>query len=154
MLKIKLLAVGKMKESYFADMIREYQKRLSRYISLEIIEVPDVSDTFPVEEVLRREAASVQKHIKPDTFLVALCIEGKQMSSEEFSEFVTGLENKNGSIVFLIGGSCGLDPSLKQRANVQLSFSKMTFPHRLMRVILVEQLYRACKIKNGEQYHK
>ena len=159
-MKIDILAVGKIKEKYFTDAIDEYSKRLSRYIKLSVIEVkdektPDNASQHEKELIMDKEGERLSKYIDENAYIIPLCIEGKQKSSDEFSEMITGLEtNGKSHIQFIIGGSLGLCDSIKQRGSCHLSFSKMTFPHQLMRVVLLEQIYRAYKIKNNEPYHK
>ena len=149
-MKISLITVGKVKEQYLRDAIAEYSKRLSRYCKLDIVEVADEKTPEHASEGVERqikakEGERIAKHIRDDAFVIALAIEGQQLTSE-----VHGTSH----IQLIIGGSLGLDPTIVKRADYLLSFSKMTFPHQLMRVILLEQLYRACKINAGEPYHK
>lgn len=159
-MNITVVTVGKIKEKYLRDAIDEYSKRLSRYCRLDIIEVADekTPDNASEKEELQikdKEGEAILKHIKDNMFLVALAIDGKQLSSEELAELVKGLGVKGESnITFVIGGSLGLSKAVLSRANYKLSFSKMTFPHQLMRVILLEQVYRGYRIINGEPYHK
>ncbi len=150
MITIEIIAVGKIKEDYNKKAIDEYVKRLSRYCTIKITEVADFPDD---KNAVEREAALIMPKIKG--VCVPLCVEGKQLSSEELAAFIQncGIEGSS-HICFVIGGSCGLDESIKSKGKIRLSFSKMTFPHQLMRVILTEQLYRAFKIINGESYHK
>lgn len=159
-MKITLITVGKIKEKYLKDAIAEYSKRLGRYCKLVIIEVADektpdqVSET--AEEGIRtKEGERILKHIKDDMYVVTLEISGKMLSSEELAEKINslGLAGKS-SIAFVIGGSIGLGKEVLSRSDYALSFSKMTFPHQLMRVILLEQVYRSYRIINGEPYHK
>ena len=159
-MKITILTVGKIKEKYFRDAVAEYSKRLSRYCKLEICEVADEKTTeecSPAEEDLIRskEAERLRKFIKDDAFLVALAIDGKKYDSPGFSARIEqlGVQGKS-HIIFVIGGSIGLHESVLKRANEKISFSDMTFPHQLMRVILLEQIYRAYRIMNHEPYHK
>ena len=160
MLKIKIIAVGKLKETYWQEAIAEYQKRLGRYCQFFISEVGDLPEPKNMsdkqkEVLLRQEGESILKQIKPGSCTIPLCIEGKQLTSEGFAELFTSLENQGMSeIDFIIGGSNGLSEGVKQKAFTKLSFSKMTFPHQIARVLLCEQIYRAFKIKNGETYHK
>lgn len=159
-MKITLITVGKIKEKYLKDAIAEYSKRLSKYCKLEIIEVPDEKTpdnaSAVVEDNIRaKEAQRILKHIKEDAYVITLEILGKQMSSEELANQieqlgVTGISH----IVFVIGGSIGLGQDVLKRSNFAISFSRMTFPHQLMRVILLEQVYRSYRIINGEPYHK
>ena len=159
-MKITILCVGKIKEKYFSDAIKEYAKRLGRYCRLEIVEVADEKTTENAsrreEELIRqKEGDRLRKYIKEDAYVIALAIEGKQMSSEEFSDKLHSLGLHGEShIVFLIGGSIVLDAGLLKEADFLLSFSKMTFPHHLARVMLLEQIYRGFQIKEGSKYHK
>ena len=159
-MKITLITVGKIKEKYLRDAIAEYSKRLSRYCKLEIIEVADektpdhASDV--VENAIRdKEAERIMKYVKEDTYVITLEINGKLLSSKELSAKINQLGIQGTShITFIIGGSIGLGKEVLARSNYALSFSKMTFPHQLMRVILLEQIYRSYRIINGEPYHK
>jgi 23S rRNA (pseudouridine1915-N3)-methyltransferase len=159
-MNITVITVGKIKEKFLRDAIDEYSKRLSRYCKLDIIEVPDekTPDNASEKEELQikdKEGDLILKHIKDNMFLVALAIDGKQLSSEELATLIKDLGVKGESnIAFVIGGSLGLSKAVLSRANYKLSFSKMTFPHQLMRVILLEQVYRGYRIINGEPYHK
>ena len=159
-MKITLITVGKIKEKYLKDAIAEYSKRLSRYCKLEIIEVadektPDQASETVEEGIRTKEGERILKHIKDDMYVVTLEISGKMLSSEELAEKINslGLAGKS-SIAFVIGGSIGLGKEVMSRSDYALSFSKMTFPHQLMRVILLEQVYRSYRIINGEPYHK
>lgn len=150
---IKILCVGKIKESFFKDSISEYTKRLSKYTNLQIIEVDDInSDNINI--ILDKEKELLIKHITAKDYVITLEIEGKQLDSLEFSKKLEELQVYNSNIVFIIGGSYGLHRQIKDRADFKLSFSKLTFPHQLFRVILLEQIYRAYKIINNESYHK
>ena len=159
-MKITILTVGKIKEKYLKDAIDEYSKRLSKYCKLEIIEVADEKTpdnaSEVVEDMIRsKEAERLMKYIKEDAFVITLEINGKQLSSEELADKVEKLGVQGIShIVFVIGGSIGLGTDVLNRSNFALSFSKMTFPHQLMRVVLLEQVYRSYRIINGEPYHK
>lgn len=159
-MKITILCVGKIKEKYFTDALAEYAKRLSRYCKLEIIEVRDEKTPDSAGEALSRqikdkEGARIQSHLKEGAFVVALALEGAGLSSEDLAALI---ENKgvNGvsHMIFIIGGSLGLSDEVLNCSDVQISFSKMTFPHQLMRVILLEQIYRSYRIINKEPYHK
>ncbi len=159
-MKIKIICVGKIKEKYFADGIKEYAKRLSRFCKFEICEVADekIPDNASEKEalaVLDSEGAKIEKHIGKGDYIIALCVEGKNISSadlaKKFSEIQ--LSGKSG-ITFIIGGSLGICSRVKNMSDFRLSFSKMTFPHQLMRLILTEQIYRAFKINANEEYHK
>lgn len=159
-MKITILCVGKVKESFYRDAIEEFKKRLSRYCKLEIIEVADektpeqASDT-EVKQIKEKEGERLLKNMKEDAYIVCLCIDGKQPDSEGLSEKIEKLGIGGIShICFVIGGSLGLADEVVARADEKLSFSRMTFPHQLMRVILLEQIYRAYRIMNHEPYHK
>ena len=154
------MTVGKVKEKYFRDAIAEYAKRLSRYCKLEIIEVadektPDKASETEEEQIKQKEADRILKKIREDSYCIALAIEGKKMDSVSLARNIErlGLNGKS-NIVFVIGGSLGLHQSVLKRADEKLSFSDMTFPHQLMRVILLEQIYRSYRIINKEPYHK
>lgn len=159
-MNITIISVGKLKERYLKEAVEEYSKRLSKYCKLDIIEVadekaPENMSRAEEEAVKQKEGQAILKHIKNDTYAIALAIEGKMLSSEGFSEFINGLGIKGKSnIAFIIGGSLGLSDEVLRRADYKLSFSPMTFPHQLMRVILLEQIYRGFKIIRGEPYHK
>lgn len=159
-MKITLITVGKIKEKHLKDAIAEYSKRLSRYCKLDIIEVTDEKTpdhaSESVEDAIRsKEAERIQKYIKEDAYIITLEIGGKQLASEELAEKIDKLGIQGVShIIFIIGGSIGLGREVLSRSDYALSFSKMTFPHQLMRVILLEQIYRSYRIINGEPYHK
>ena len=150
---IKIICVGKIKEKYLKEAITEYEKRLSKYTKLEIIECIDY-DNPNKDIVLEQEYTQIIKHIKEKDFVITMEIEGDMLSSIEFSSKLNKIFNYNSNIVFVIGGSLGLSDKIKQRSNYKLSMSKMTLPHQLFRVILLEQIYRAFKINNNETYHK
>ncbi len=159
-MRITVVCVGKLKEKYWRDAIAEYSKRLSRYHKLDIVELPDEKTPDNMSEaqeleVKKKEGERICKAIKDDAFVVALAIEGKTRSSEELADFmqkkaVSGVSH----MVFVIGGSLGLSNDVMQRADDTISFSRMTFPHQMMRVILLEQIYRAERINRKEPYHK
>jgi len=152
-MRIKLICVGKLREKYLREAVNEYSKRLSSYGKLEILEIKDERDGNP--DGLRKEAEGILGRIKDSDYIFALAIEGSETDSEGFSKMIDELGIRGISdIAFVIGGSNGLHKIVLNRADKQLSFSKMTFPHQLMRVILLEQIYRAYKISNGEKYHK
>lgn len=159
-MKITILCVGKVKEKFYREAIDEFIKRLSRYCKLDILEVPDEkTDELATETEIRllkeKEGERLLKHIKEDAYVIALCIDGKQLDSEEFSKKIEVLGIHGIShICFVIGGSLGLADIVLKRADEKLSFSKMTFPHQLMRVILLEQIYRGYRIMKNEPYHK
>ena len=164
MQRITLLCVGKLKEKFYADAAAEYAKRLSRYCKLEIVELaeerlPEDPSPAQIDAALAREAEAIRKKLPPSSRLIALCVEGRLRSSEELAQTMAawaagvdnGLEKR---LVFLIGGSFGLHESIKAEAWTKLSMSPMTFPHHLARVMLLEQIYRACQINAGTKYHK
>jgi 23S rRNA (pseudouridine1915-N3)-methyltransferase len=159
-MRITLVTVGKIKEKYLKDAIAEYSKRLGKYCKLEIIEVADEKTpenaSTTVEDMIRqKEGERILKYIKEDAYVVALAIDGQMLSSEKLAEKIKLLGIQGTShIAFIIGGSIGLSQEVLSRAHYQLSFSKMTFPHQLMRVILLEQVYRSYRIITGEPYHK
>lgn len=159
-MNINIIAVGKLKEDFMKKACAEYIKRLSRFCKLSVIEIPDepMSDRPQESEkqtVLKKEGAKILAAIKNTDVLISLCVEGKQMPSEAFSDFIQkeALGGAN-TFTFVIGGSLGLLEDIKRKSKFRLSFSEMTFPHQLMRVILLEQIYRAFKINAGESYHK
>ena len=159
-MNIDIVCAGKVKERYLRDAIDEYRKRLSRFAKVDVIEVADektperASDTLNAQ-IKEKEGERILKHLRDGAFVVALAIEGDQLTSEQLAARIAqwGLHGVS-HLQFVIGGSLGLDPRVLRRANMPLSFSKMTFPHQLMRVILLEQIYRAFKINAHEPYHK
>ncbi len=150
---IKLITVGQIKEKYLKDAIEEYKKRISKYTNIEIIEVKD-EGLVEEEKAKKKEAEKITKHISDKDYLITLEIEGNQMTSRDFAKKLDNILIQNSNIVFIIGGSYGLSDDIKNKAKLHLSFSKMTFPHQLFRVLLLEQIYRAYKINNNESYHK
>lgn len=159
-MKITILCVGKLKEKFMQAAVQEYSKRLSRYVRMEIIEVPDEKTPDHASEkeekqIRQKEGERLARYIKPDDYVIALAIDGTQYDSVSFSKKIEqyGISGK-GNVVFLIGGSLGIDEYLIQKADETISFSKMTFPHQLMRVILLEQIYRSYRIIKHEPYHK
>ena len=160
MLCIRVLCVGKLKERFYAEAIAEYEKRLGAFCRLELIELPeeklgDRPSPAEIEAALRVEADRIEKKLYQDGRLVCMCIEGKQMDSTAFSRLLTDAElSGRPRICFVIGGSFGLAEELKKKADLRLSMSKMTFPHHLARVMLIEQIYRGFQIKEGSKYHK
>lgn len=159
-MKITILAVGKLKEAFYRDAAAEYQKRLGRYVKLEILETPDEKAPEHASATERRKITELEgerllKLMRADAYVIALAIKGKMLDSVELSEKIRLLGVGGVSqIVFVIGGSLGLSDAVLQRADLKLSFSKMTFPHQLMRIVLLEQIYRSCKIIHQEPYHK
>ena len=160
MLNVKLICVGKMREKFYIDAFEEYRKRLQTYCRLELVEITEqrLSDRPTEKEItaaLEREGQEILKAVPADAYLVALCVEGKQMPSEGMAELIAARENSGKpKLCFVIGGSFGLSPTVKSRADRKLSMSQMTFPHHLARVMLIEQVYRGFKINEGSQYHK
>ncbi len=159
-MKITIIAVGKIKEKFYREAVAEYEKRLSRYCSLEILEVadeqtPERASAAEEELIKKKEAERILKHIRENSYVITLEITGKKYDSESFAGQIEklGLQG-TGRLVFVIGGSLGLHESVSERADLKISFSDMTFPHQLMRVILTEQIYRAFRIMNHEPYHK
>lgn len=159
-MKIFIHCVGKLKESYLKQAVEDYSKRIGQYCHIEILEAPDLSipehsSASIEEEIKEKECAAMLKSMKSSDFLVICDLQGKQMESPQFAAALSSFFIKGGSNVhFAIGGSLGLSDSIKQRANASICFSKMTFPHGLSRVILLEQIYRAFKINSHEPYHK
>lgn len=159
-MKISVITVGKLKEKYLRDAVAEYAKRLSRYCKLEIIEVvdektPDQAGAAAEEAIREKEGGRILRYIRDDMYVITLEINGKMLTSEEFADKIEslGLQGKS-SVAFVIGGSIGLGKEVLARSDFALSFSKMTFPHQLMRVVLLEQVYRGYRIINREPYHK
>ncbi|WP_243096515.1 23S rRNA (pseudouridine(1915)-N(3))-methyltransferase RlmH [Streptococcus dysgalactiae] len=159
-MKVKLICVGKLKEKYLKDGISEYHKRLSRFCQFEVIEltdekIPDKASDAENQMILAKEAQRIEKKIGQRDFVVVLAIEGKPFPSETFSQLISETTVKGYSdITFIIGGSLGLDARIKKRANVLMSFGLLTLPHQLMRLVLIEQIYRAFMIAQGSPYHK
>ena len=159
-MKITVITVGKIKEKYLKDAIAEYSKRLSKYCKLEIVEVadektPDNASETVENQIRAKEGERILKYVKDDAYVITLEIKGRQVTSEELADKIDTLGIQGTShITFIIGGSIGLGEEVLERSDYALSFSKMTFPHQLMRVILLEQIYRSYRIINGEPYHK
>ena len=160
MLNVKLICVGKMREKFYIEAFEEYRKRLQAYCRLELTEITEqrLSDRPAEKEIaaaLEREGQEILKAVPADAYLVALCVEGKQMPSEGMAALIAARESSGKpKLCFVIGGSYGLAPAVKARADRRLSMSEMTFPHHLARVMLIEQVYRGFKINEGSQYHK
>ena len=159
MLNINIVCVGKIKENYLKDAISEYSKRLSKFCNLNIIELSDeklpskLNDSI-INEIKNKECTKMIQAIKKDSYIICLDLKGKQFSSEEFSEKIDNIAlNFNSSITFIIGGTLGLNEEILSLSSEKICFSKMTFPHQLIRVFLLEQLFRAFKISNNETYH-
>ena len=159
MLTINIICIGKIKEAFFRDAISEYSKRLSKYCKLNIQELPDekipekINDTI-INEIKTKECNNIINHIKKDSYVVCLDLKGKELSSKEFSKNIENISMQSSQITFIIGGSLGLTEKLLGLSNQKICFSKMTFPHQLIRVFLLEQIFRAFKISNGETYHR
>lgn len=160
MQRLKIICVGKLKDAFFRDACDEYMKRLKAYCKAEIAEIPaadlpDPPSDAQINAALEKEADAILKKLSAGATIVAMCVEGKLYSSEELAQCLAGAAMKgNGEIIFVIGGSYGLSERIKKRADVKMSASRMTFPHRLFRVMLLEQIYRGYKINAGEKYHK
>lgn len=160
MLHIEIICVGKLKEDYLKAAVLEYSKRLSKYCSCQIIELTDEKLPTPLSEadkrkVIEKESNCILSHIKENSYVIALDLQGKQYTSEEFSTKLSHIAlHENSTITFLIGGTLGMSQNLLARANELVCFSKMTFPHQLIRVFLLEQLFRSFKIQNHETYHR
>jgi 23S rRNA (pseudouridine1915-N3)-methyltransferase len=159
-MNITIITVGKLKEKYLKEAIEEYSKRLGRYCKLEIIELadektPDNASEKEEEAIKEREGQGILSKIKDNMFVIAMDLKGKQLTSEEFANYIENLGVMGDSnVAFIIGGSLGISQSVLARANYKLCFSKMTFPHQLFRVMLLEQIYRGFRIMKGEPYHK
>ena len=159
MLTINIICVGKIKENYLKDAIDEYSKRLSKYCKLNILElpdekIPDKANSSIENDIKEKECLNIINHLKNDSHIIALDLKGKEYDSVEFSTRIEKISMENSKITFIIGGSLGLTDKLLTLCNEKICFSKMTFPHQLIRVFLLEQIYRAFKISNGESYHK
>ena len=159
MLTINIVCTGKIKEKYLKDAIDEYSKRLSKYCNLQIVELPD--EKLPeklnstIEETIKqKECNNAIEHIKKDSYIICLDLKGKEISSEEFSKKIDNISLTNSTITFIIGGTLGLTNEILNLSNESICFSKMTFPHQLIRVFLLEQIFRAFKISKGETYHR
>lgn len=158
-MNINVIAVGKIKEKYFTDAINEYTKRLSRFAKLTVTEVaderiPDNASEKELEKIKNTEGEKILSKLPPSSFVIAMCIEGEEISSEGLADKIADISMVSGSITFIIGGSLGLCDKVKSVSNLRLSIGPITLPHQLMRVVLLEQIYRAFKINNNESYHK
>lgn len=159
MIKCKIIALGSLKEKYFKDAASEYEKRLSRFCDLEICEIepvklPENPSKGEIDAALKKEAEIIFKKTSANMTVFALCVEGKQLSSEKLAEKIADISSRGQGICLIVGSSFGLSDEVKRRADFRLSMSEMTFPHKLFRVMLLEQLYRGFMINNGSQYHK
>ena len=150
---IKIITIGSIKENYLKEAIEEYKKRISKYTKIEIIELKD-EGLVEEEKAKKLEAEKIEKYINEKDYVITLEIEGKEYNSIELAEKLRIIQIQFSNIIFIIGGSYGLDYSIKEKAKLHLSFSKLTFPHQLFRVLLLEQIYRSFKINNNEKYHK
>lgn len=158
-MNITILCVGKIKEKYFTAAIAEYTKRMGRFAKFSIIEladekIPDNASGREEENIRNKEGKAMLSKVRDSDYVIAMCIEGTQLDSVEIAKKIEKISMNSSSIVFIIGGSLGLSDEVKRRANFKLSFGKITLPHQLMRVVMCEQIYRAFKISNNEQYHK
>ena len=149
---IKIICVGKIKEKFYTDAINEYLKRLSKYTKIDLIEVKD--EDFDISKTLLKEKESIYKYIDDKDYVITLEIEGEELDSVSLSKKINNIQLNNPNITFIIGGSYGLHEDIKMRSNYKLSFSKLTFPHQLFRVMLLEQIYRSYKLIDNETYHK
>ena len=159
MLHINVICVGKIKESFFRDAISEYSKRLSRFCNLNIVEIddekiPDNASDSVVLDIKEKEGLNIINHLRKDSYVIALDLKGKEFDSVEFSKKISDISFSHSDITFIIGGSLGLSSSVLNVCNASICFSKMTFPHQLIRIFLLEQIYRGFKIANNETYHK
>ena len=150
---IKIIVIGSLKEKYLLEATDEYLKRLKKYTEIEIIELKD-ENQYEINKNIQKEAEKIEKYLNNKDYIIALEINGTQLTSEEFAQKIDKIKLETPNITFIIGGSYGLSKQITDKANYHLSFSKMTFPHQLFRVILLEQIYRAYKIINNENYHK
>ena len=150
---IKIITVGSLKEKYLKEAVEEYSKRLRKYTDIEMIEIKD-EGLLPPLQAMEKEREKIKKHLSEKDYIITLEIEGKELSSEELAKKLEDIQMINSNITFIIGGSYGIEKSIKEKAKFHLSFSKLTFPHQLFRVLLLEQIYRAFKIMNHESYHK
>jgi len=150
---IKIICLGKIKETYIKEALKDYEKRISKYVNLEIVELSD-EKTDDKKVALRKEKEKILKALNPKDYIITLEIDKEEYTSNELAGKLDRLFITNSNIVFIIGGSFGLDEDIKRIANESISFSKLTFPHQLFRLILLEQLYRCFKINNNEEYHK
>ena len=153
-MKINIISVGKIKEQYFIDGIEEYKKRLTKYTNIELITVMDEPNELDSKTVKKKEAERIISKIPANSYTIVLDLKGKELDSIEFAKKMDEIKNSNSTINFIIGGSLGLDDSVINKADYRLCFSKFTFPHKLMKLVLLEQIYRSFKINNNESYHK
>lgn len=159
MMNVKFITLGTLKEGYLREAAAEYSKRLGAFCKFELVElkeerIGDNPSESEIKNALEREAVKISAEIPPRAYCVAMCVEGKQLSSEELAEKLDGVANQTSDVCFIIGSSFGLSDTVKQRADLRLSVSRLTFPHQLMRVVLLEAVYRAFNIQKGTKYHK
>lgn len=159
MIKVTVIALGRLKEKYLSEAVKEYQKRLSRYCNLDILELepvklPENPSCSEIASALDKECEMILKKVPTNSKVISLCVEGKGMSSPDFANVVTNSANMGKGLTFIIGSSHGLSDRIKKSSDLRLSVSEMTFPHQLFRVMLLEQIYRAFKIIEGSAYHK
>ncbi len=159
MIKVKIIALGKLKEEYLKKAFLEYQKRLSRFCTLEIVELspvylPDSPSESEIETALKKEAEMIKSKIPDNYYVFSLCIEGNMVTSEKFASLINDNKSQGKNLCFIIGSSYGLDNSIKSLSDFKLSFSHMTFPHQFFRIMLLEQIYRGFMINEGSAYHK
>ena len=159
MITVKFITVGNLKESYLRDAAAEYEKRLGGFCRFESVclkeeKLPDSPSASEIDSALKKESAKILTELSPKAYKIAMCVEGGQMSSEELAKKIDAVSNVTGEICFVIGSSHGLDESVKRACDLRLSISKLTFPHQLMRVILLEAVYRVLNINRGTKYHK
>ncbi|MCH5212401.1 MAG: 23S rRNA (pseudouridine(1915)-N(3))-methyltransferase RlmH [Oscillospiraceae bacterium] len=158
-MKVTILCIGKIKEKFYVDAIKEYAKRMTRFADLEIVELPDeqIPDNASEKEkeaIKKREGEKILAKIKPQSYVISLCIEGRTLDSPELAKTIKDAYMRTSNVTFIIGGSLGLSDEVKSRSDLKLSFGRMTLPHQLMRVVLAEQIYRAFMINIGAAYHK
>ena len=158
-MKVTIICIGKIKEKFYIDAIKEYAKRMTRFAQFDIIELPDepIPDNASLKEqaaIKKREGEKILAKIKPQSCVISLCIEGKTLDSPELAKTIRDAYMRTNNVTFIIGGSLGLSDEVKNRSELKLSFGRMTLPHQLMRVVLAEQIYRAFMINSGAAYHK
>ena len=158
-MKVTIICIGKIKEKFYTDAIKEYAKRMTRFAELNIIElpdeqIPDNASSKEMEAIKKREGEKILAKIKPQSYVISLCIEGKTLDSPELAKTIRDAYMRTSNVTFIIGGSLGLSDEVKNRSDLRLSFGRMTLPHQLMRVVLAEQIYRAFMINSGATYHK
>lgn len=158
-MKVTIICIGKIKEKFYTDAIKEYAKRMTRFADFEIVElpdeqIPDNASQKETEAIKKREGEKILAKIKPQSYVISLCIEGRTLDSPELAKTIRDAYMRTSNVTFIIGGSLGLSDEVKRRSALKLSFGRMTLPHQLMRVVLAEQIYRAFMINSGATYHK